>query len=137
MGKCGDGCSRLKRDLKRLKIYIRYRTCNEYDKEEYAKQNSIEWVKDKDGTYHSRFIEGQVTPPPLTKFYDRGYQINKFLRAWKKQYPKVKFAILDDDVGDLILFGENFIQTKWYGNTEEECGLTPDIVGKVISLLNK
>ena len=33
--RCGDGCNRLKRDLKRLKIIIRYRTSNNYDKEEY------------------------------------------------------------------------------------------------------
>lgn len=134
--RCGDGCCRLKRDLKKLKIFIRYKTSYNYDKEEYSKQNHLIWVKNEDGTYNTKFIEDTYTPPPITKFYERGYQINEFLQNWKKHYPKTKFAILDDDIGDLFLFGDNFINTKWYGDTEEECGLTPKIVEKVINLLN-
>ena len=134
--RCGDGCNRLKRDLKRLKIIIRYRTSNNYDKEEYARQNHCEWVKNEDGTYNSKFIDDGKTPPLITKFYERGYQINEFLQRWKRHYPKTKFAILDDDIGDLFLFGDNFVNTKWYGDTEEECGLTPEIVERIIKILN-
>ena len=38
----GYGCSDLKRDFKRNKIIIRYRTSNNYDREEYARQCNIE-----------------------------------------------------------------------------------------------
>lgn len=132
----GDSCMGLKRDLKRNKIVIRYKTSGNYDREEYLRQTKIEWIKNDDGTFNTCFKDTGEACPGIIKFYERGYQINEFLQKWKKRYPKVKFAILDDDSGDLVLFGEHFIQTNWYGETEDECGLTSKHVEKCIRLLN-
>ena len=135
MSRCGEGCKSLKKDLKKRGIRIFYKTSYNYDKEEYTRQNYVEFVKNEDGTYNSKYVPNDKKPP-LTKFYERGYQINEFLQKWKKRYPKTKFAILDDDCGDLVLFGNNFVNTKWYGDCEDECGITREAVKKVVSLLN-
>lgn len=132
----GCGCSELKRDFKRNKIVIRYRTSNNYDREEYVRQTNADWIKNPDGTFAPVFKNAKESCPGITKFYERGYQINEFLQNWKRKYPKVRFAILDDDAGDLVLFGKRFVQTKWYGETEDECGLTPKHVKRCIRLLN-
>ena len=132
----GDGCMSLKRDLKKRKIAIRYKTSNNYDKDEYTKQLRVEWIKAEDGTWYTQFKDTGEACPGITKFYERGYQINEFLQKWKKRYPKVKFAVLDDDSGDLILFGDNFVHTSWYGDSEDVCGLTSKHVEKCIELLN-
>ena len=132
----GDGCMSLKRDLKKRKIIIRYKTPNCFDNEEYIRQTKIEWVENEDGLWSTRFKDTGEPCPAITKFYERGYQINEFLQNWKKKYPNVKFCVVDDDSGDLVLFGERFVQTKWYGENEEECGLTKDSVNKIINLLN-
>lgn len=124
----GSGCSDLKRDFKRNKIIIRYRTSNNYDREEYARQCNIEWIKNPDGTYNTVFKDTKEPCPGIVKFYERGYQISEFLQNWKRKYPKVKFAVLDDDAGDLVLFEERFVQTRWYGETEDVCGLTSEHV---------
>ena len=133
----GGGCMDLKRDLKRRKIIIRYKTSGNYDEEEYARQNKVEWIENEDGTFNTVFKDTNEPCPGITKFYERGYQINEFLQKWKRRYPNVKFCILDDDCGDLVLFGENFVHTLWYGENEDECGLTKESVQKCITLLNK
>lgn len=132
----GDGCMSLRKDLKRNKIIIRYRTSNNYDKEEYTRQNNVDWIQNPDGTWNTVFKETKEPCPGITKFYERGYQINEFLQKWKKKYPKVKFAVLDDDSGDLVLFGDNFVQTHWYGTDVKACGITPEHVERCIRLLN-
>ena len=62
-----------------------------------------------------------------------------FEDAWKsnqeKEHGKCDFAILDDDDGDLHLFGKHFVQTSWYGQNEEETALTPKHVEQCIKLL--
>ena len=122
--------------MKKRRIIIRYKTSNNYDKDEFFKQSGIVSIKNKNGTYNSKYIP-KNEKPKLTKFYERGYQINEFLTNWRKKYPNVKFSILDDDCGDLVLFGDNFVNTKWYGEIEEECGLTKETAKKVIDILNK
>ena len=132
----GSGCSELKRDFKRKKIVIRYKTSNIYDAEEWNRQSNVEWIKNPDGTFNTVFKDTKEPCSGITKFYERGLQIDTFLKNWKKRYPKVKFAVLDDDSGDLVLFGERFVHTSWYGESEEESGLTPKHVEKCIRLLN-
>ena len=128
-------CMSIVKDLKRRGITIRYKTNNRYDKEEWKKYTNIEWVETEDGLFNTKYL-GKEKTPVISKFYERGLQINDFLNDWKKKYPKVKFAILDDDVGDLCLFGNNFVNTSYYAETEDEAGLTREHVTKIVKLLN-
>lgn len=135
----GCGCMTLRNDLKDRGIEILYKTGNEYDERLYAIYNGCRWVQDEDGKYHTEWVEPEdrKDPPPITDFYERGLQIKLFKDEWEKKYGKVNFAVLDDDRGDLVLFGENFVNTSWYNENEDEAALTPAHVKKCIELLNK
>lgn len=111
--------TQLRKDLKKRNIRIRYKTSNHYDYEELDR----------------RVDKNLRSTGPITKFFERGYQINEFLTTWRRKYPNVKFVILDDDVGDLQLFKDNFVRTKWNGPTEEESGLTQEHVDRCIQIL--
>ena len=54
-----------------------------------------------------------------------------------EELDKCNFAILDDDDGDLHLFGKHFVQTNWCGKNKEETALTPKHVEQCIKLLNR
>ena len=134
----GDGCMRLKKDLKKRKIVIRYRTGDEYDEKLYAYYSGLKWVEDENGKCHTEYVEPEDRVyPKIEEFYERGLQIKNFLDKWEKRYGKCTYAILDDDRGDLILHNEHFVNTKWgYKNDNpDECGLTQTHVDKCIELL--
>lgn len=133
------GCMILKKDLKERGIEINYCTGNEYHKKWYAIYNGYKLIKDKDGTYHSEYVEpeNRKEPPKVRHFYERGLQIKVFKDEWEKEHGKCNFAILDDDDdGDLHLFGKHFVQTSWY-EKNEEAALTPKHVKQCIKLLNR
>ena len=136
MSRVSKGCRDLKKDLAERGIEIRYKTSNNYDKEEFDRQSKFDWKQDDKGLYYTAG-SNEHERPTLTKFYERGYQINEFLTDWKKQYPKTSFVVLDDDEGDLILFKENFVKTNWYGEDEDECGITYPLAEKAIQILNR
>lgn len=128
--------SELKKDLKHRGIIIKHKIGNEYNHELFKLYSGgFNWVEDSKGVYYTEYTPAEKQP--VTDFYERGLQIKLFKENWEKKHGKVNFAILDDDDGDLHLFGENFVRTNWYGNTPEECGITKDIVEKCTSLLNK
>ena len=103
----------LKKELKKNGIIIREKIAYEDDKE-YTKK------------YFDWFRSENSEPFKVEKFFDRGLQINCYL----KRHPEIKqFAILDDSNVDLFLFGEHFIQT------DPRIGLTESEVKKVIKLL--
>ena len=81
--------------------------------------------------------ENRKEPPKVRHFYERGLQIKIFKDDWEKEYGKCNFAILDDDDGDLHLFGKHFVQTNWYEQNEEEAALTSKHVEQCIKLLNR
>lgn len=58
------------------------------------------------------------------------------MKDWEAKYGECNYCILDDDDGDLFLFKEKFVQTKWYSDTYQDGGLTEEIAEEVISLLN-
>ena len=99
----------LRKLLRKYKIYIKDHTSFHYDREEYDK-----YCKDPENY-------------KITKFFERGLQIDK----WLKAHREVKnFVILDDSDLDLHLFGEHFIQTSW------DKGLTSEDAKKAIKILN-
>lgn len=133
----GLGCMSLHKDLEDRGIIIKYKTGNEYDEKLYAIYNGCKWVKDEDGNYHTEWVESEDRVwVERTEFYDRGLQIKIFKEDWEKEHGEVAFAILDDDDGDLHLFGEHFVQTSWYTEDEEKAALTPELVEKCVRLLN-
>ena len=133
----GCGCMSLHKDLEDRGIIIKYKTGNEYDEKSYAIYNGCKWVKDEDGSYHTEWVEPEDRVwVERTEFYDRGLQIKIFKEDWEKEHGKVAFAILDDDDGDLHLFGEHFVQTSWYTEDEDKAALTPELVEKCVRLLN-
>lgn len=126
----------LKDDLKSRGIVIKYKIGNEYNNELLKLYSGgFGWIEDDKGVYHTEY--NKTEKHQITEFYERGLQIKIFKEKWEKKYGKVTFAILDDDDGDLHLFGENFIRTNWYGENEEESGLTKEAVNKCVNLLNK
>lgn len=133
------GCMVLKKDLKERGIEINYCTGNEYYENWYAIYNGMEWKKDENGLWHYFYIESEnrKKPPKVKHFYERGLQIKNFKDEWEKEHGKCNFAILDDDDGDLHLFGKHFVRTSWYEQKEEEAALTPKHVQKCIKLLNR
>lgn len=133
------GCMVLKKDLKERGIEINYCTGNEYYENWYTIYNGMEWKKDENGLWHYFYIESEnrKKPPKVKHFYERGLQIKNFKDEWEKEHSKCNFAILDDDDGDLHLFGKHFVQTSWYGENEEEAALTPKHVEQCIKLLNR
>ena len=139
----GDGCMRLKKDLKKRKIVIRYFTGDEYDEKLYAYYSGLKWVEDENGKYHTEYVEPEDRVyPKIEEFYERGLQIKNFLDKWEKRYGKCTYAILDDDRGDLLNYNmdgyERFVNTKWgYKDDDPEvCGLTQEHVDKVVRILN-
>ena len=133
----GCGCMTLKEDLKARGIVIRHKTSNDYDERLYAIYTGCKWVEDKDGNYHTEWVEPEERKyVEITEFYERGLQIKQFKDEWEKKHGKVTFAVLDDDDGDLHLFGENFVHTSWYNENEDEAALTPAHVEKCVRLLN-
>lgn len=126
----------LKDDLKSRGIVIKYKIGNEYNNELLKLYSGgFGWIEDNKGVYHTEY--NKTEKHQITEFYERGLQIKIFKEKWEKKYGKVTFAILDDDDGDLHLFGENFVRTNWYGENEEESGLTKEAVNKCVNLLNK
>ena len=112
----------LKKDLKKYNIIIKDKTGWEYDENTAQKYASYIW-QEKDGC--SQLVLNK-NKQPLTEFYERGLQINN----WLKKHPEVKqFAILDDDIVDLPLFGEHFIRCN------SDVGLTQIEADKVVRLL--
>ena len=128
------GCMVLKKDLKERGIEINYCTGNKYHEKWYTIYHGYEWIKDKDGTYNIEYVEpeNRKKPPKVRHFYGRGLQIKIFKDEWEKEHGKCNFAILDDDDGDLHLFGKHFVQTSWYGQNEEETALTPKHIDESI-----
>lgn len=136
----GDGCMRLRKDLKKRKIVIRYKTGSEYDERLYAIYTGCKWVQGEDGKYHTEYVEPEDRVyPEVKEFYERGLQIKIFLDKWEKKWGKCKFCVLDDDIGDLRLFGENFVNTKWgwQDSKRDDCGLQREHVEKCIQLLGE
>lgn len=128
--------SDLRKDLKCRGIIIKHKIGNEYNNELLKLYSGgFAWVEDSKGVYCTEYNPAEKHQ--VVDFYERGLQIKNFKDTWEKKYGKVSFAILDDDDGDLHLFGENFVRTSWYGNTPEECGITRDVVKKCIKLLNQ
>lgn len=129
----------LKRDLYKRGIRITHRTSNNYDKEEYLKQNGVTFLKDENGSYNTKPVE-IPRKEIVDRFYERGYQIYEFIRNWKKEHPNVVFAVLDDDEGDLSLFNKDgytrFVQTTWYDTKTKKGGIQKSHVEKTISILN-
>lgn len=133
--RAGVGCMQLKRDLKIRGIRIKYKTGNEYDNDLYKKYSSMNVAENEDSSFN--FFGKNSCKNPITEFYERGLQIKNFITKWERKHGKVKFVVLDDDIGDLFLFGDNFVNTKWYSNTLEEGGITKETVEKCIQLLGK
>jgi hypothetical protein len=103
----------LKKELKKNGIIIRDKTSYEYDKDYNTKY--LNWFRSDD-----------TKPFKVEKFFDRGLQIQCYL----KRHPEIKnFVILDDSDVDLFLFGDNFIQTN------PRTGLTEKDVEKAIRML--
>ena len=122
--KSGTSHTLLKKDLHDLGIDILYKTSYCYNAEEYDRI----------------FNTNSVTAMTPEKFYDRGYQIYKFLQAWEKHHGPVTFAILDDDDGDLHFFNTkeetHWVQTFWHGDSVRNTGLTKNTVKQCINILN-
>lgn len=135
----GYGCITLKQDLKERGIEINYFTGGEYNEKWYTIYSGYKWVKNKDGIYHSEYVEPEdrKKPPKVRHFYERGLQIKNFKDEWEKEHGKCNFVILDDDDGDLHLFGKHFVHTSWYAKKEEEAALTPKHVEQCVKLLNR
>jgi hypothetical protein len=131
-----DKIYNLKNDLKNRGIIIKYKIGNEYNSELLKLYSGgFSWIEDDKGFYSTEY--NKIEKQPITEFYERGLQIKIFKENWEHKYGKINFAILDDDDGDLHLFGENFVRTNWYGENEEDCGLTKEAVNKCVDLLNK
>lgn len=135
----GCGCMSLHQDLKERGIEINYFTGSEYHEKWYAIYSGMEWKKGADGLWYSSYVEPEdrKKPPKVRHFYERGLQIKNFKDEWEKEHGKCTFAILDDDDGDLHLFGKHFVHTSWYAEKEEEAALTPKHVEQCIKLLNR
>lgn len=71
----------------------------------------------------------------LNYLYELGLKNQLILNT--EEHGKCNFAILDDDDGDLHLFGKHFVQTSWYEQNEEETTLTSKHVKQCIKLLNR
>ena len=126
----------LKKDLKKRGIVINHCTGSEADNELWKKYSGYYEEPDKDGNIVMKRFD---VKPDVLEFYERGMQINNYMtKFWKS--PIKSFVVLDDDDGDLHLFGENFVQTKWRvadcedGSKE---GLTEELANRCIGILNK
>lgn len=119
-----------KKCLRKNKIQIIDKIGNQWSREKANEYSPVRVVEAEDGAF--KFVPNDH-PRVIKEFYGRGLAID----IWLKTHPYVKkFAILDDDIGDLCLFGEHFIQTNWYHKDGEKFeGLLPEHVEKCIKLL--
>jgi len=126
----------LKKDLKKRGIVIKHCTGGEYDKALWLKFSGYYGEKDANGNI---IFKSSNIKPEVTEFYERGFQINNYMtKSWK--FPVKSFVVLDDDDGDLHLFGENFVQTRWFirdCKSIDEEGLTEELAQRCINILNK
>ena len=118
-----------KKCLRKNKVQIIDKIGNQWDQEKANKYSKIK-VIEKDGAF--KFIPND-SPLPNKEFYGRGLAIS----TWLKIHPYVKkFVILDDELGDLDLFGEHFVRTNWWSRFgESNEGLQPEHVEKCIQML--
>lgn len=118
-----------KKCLKKNKIEIIDKIGNQWDREKANLYSSVKAVEENEII---RFVPNDNCGR-VKGFYGRGLAID----TWLKKHPyTTKFAILDDEDGDLSLFGEHFVQTNWWCKDGEEYeGLLPEHVEKCISLL--
>lgn len=119
-----------KKCLRKNKIQIIDKIGNQWSREKANEYSPVKVVEAEDGVF--KFVPNDH-PRVIKEFYGRGLAID----IWLKAHPYVKkFAILDDGIGDLCLFGEHFIQTNWYHKEGEKFeGLLPEHVEKCIKLL--
>lgn len=121
----------LYRILKKAGIRITDKIGNEYNNELSNKYHKHNYIQNEKGLYDLVW-NGNPNPEPVKEFFGRGLQIY----CWLKRHSEVKsFAILDDDVEDLVLFKEHFVQTSWYN--PEKPALQPEHAEKCIELLGR
>ena len=128
----------LKKDLKKRGIVIKHCTGDEFNNELWQKFSGYYEELDENGNKVFKRREDTILIP-ADQFYERGLQIKNYMtKFWKS--PVKSFVVLDDDDGDLHLFGENFVQTRWFirdCKSIDEEGLTEELAQKCVNILNR
>ena len=125
-------------DLKKRGIVIKHCTGDEFNNELWQKFSGYYEELDENGNKVFKRREDTILIP-ADQFYERGLQIKNYMtKFWKS--PVKSFVVLDDDDGDLHLFGENFVQTRWFirdCKSIDEEGLTEELAQKCVNILNR